>query len=144
VAYGYLAEAFLAWYSASAFHRDMLWNRACGPYAPAFWAMLALNVGVLQALWWGRVRRSPLALFAVSILINAGMWLERYVIVITSTHRDFLPSAWRTVAPTGWDWLLLAGSLGLFFFLILMFIRLLPAISIFEMRGLSHARGTAP
>lgn len=144
VAYGYAMEAFIAWYSGSEFHRYMMWNRAFGPYAPVFWAMLGLNVGLLQLLWWRRVRTSPLALFALSILINAGMWLERYVIVITSEHRDFLPSAWRLVAPTPWDWLLLAGSLGLFFFLMLMFIRLLPAISMFEMRELSHDRGQAP
>ena len=144
VAYGYAMEAFIAWYSGCEFHRYMMWNRAFGPYAPVFWAMLGLNVGLLQLLWCRRVRTSAWALFALSILINAGMWLERYVIVITSEHRDFLPSAWRTVAPTTWDWLLLAGSLGLFFFLMLMFIRLLPAISMFEMRELSHDRGQAP
>lgn len=138
VAYGYLIEYFIAWYSGSEFHRYLLLNRAFGPYAEAFWVMMFCNVGMLQFLWFRRVRQNLGLLFALSIIINVGMWLERYVIVITSTQRDFMPSMWDTVDPTLWDWIFLFGSLGMFFTLMFLFVRLLPAITIFEVRGLIH------
>jgi molybdopterin-containing oxidoreductase family membrane subunit len=140
VAYGYLVEYFIAWYSGSEFERYMAVMRAFGPYAPVFWAMLALNVLTPQALWFSRVRRHPPTLFVLSLLINVGMWLERYVIVVTSTHRDYMPSSWDVALPTFWDWGFLAGSLGLFVALMFLFVRLLPAISIFEVRELLHER----
>jgi molybdopterin-containing oxidoreductase family membrane subunit len=105
-----------------------------GPYWPIWWLVMVCNVGVAQALWWRRVRTSPGLLFAVALAVQLGMWLERFLIVITSLHRDFLPSSWGTYAPTVWDWATLAGSLGLFFTLLFLFVRLLPMIAIAEMR----------
>jgi molybdopterin-containing oxidoreductase family membrane subunit len=114
----------------------MIANRFAGPYAPMYWTLLALNVGVTQGLWFERVRRSPAALFAIAMCVNVGMWLERYIIIVTSLHRDFLPSSWGMYAGTRWDWSLYLGTLGLFLTLFVLFIRFLPMISIFEMRTL--------
>jgi molybdopterin-containing oxidoreductase family membrane subunit len=136
VAYGYLMEAFMAWYSGNPFEQYTMQNRALGPYAPYYWALLLCNVIVPQALWSNRVRSSAVALFLISIVVNIGMWLERFIIVVTSLHRDFLPGAWSMYAPTFWDWATFFGTIGLFFALLFLFIRFLPMISIFEMRTL--------
>ncbi|HSN73366.1 MAG TPA: hypothetical protein VLT59_17755, partial [Steroidobacteraceae bacterium] len=136
----YGVEFLIAWYSGNEFERYVVINRAFGEYAWAFWAMLVGNVVLLQLLWFERVRRNLAVLFVLAVLINVAMWLERYVIVITSAQRDFMPSMWDTVSFTGYDWLLLFGSLGLFFFLMSLFIRFLPVISIFEVRELIHER----
>lgn len=136
VAYGYLMEAFMAWYSGDIFEQFMMANRAFGPYGWTFWALMLFNVLVPQALWWKRVRRNLVALFVVALSVNIGMWLERFVIVITSLHRDFVPSSWRMYYPTFWDWATLFGSLGLFLTLLFLFIRFLPMISISEVREL--------
>jgi molybdopterin-containing oxidoreductase family membrane subunit len=143
VAYGYLSEAFFAWYSGSTFERFAMWTRLFGPYAPSFWVMLACNVGVLQLVWLRQIRERPVLLFAVAILINIGMWLERYVIVVSGPAQDFLPSSWNTQTLTWLDYGLLLGSLGTFFALIFLFIRVLPAISIFEVEELEHEEGRA-
>jgi Ni/Fe-hydrogenase subunit HybB-like protein len=143
VAYGYLSEAFFAWYSGSTFERFAMWTRLFGPYAPMFWVMLACNVGVLQLVWFRQIRERPAALFAVAILINVGMWLERYVIVVSGPAQDFLPTSWNTQTLTWLDYGLLLGSLGTFFALIFLFIRVLPAISIFEVEELEHEEGAA-
>jgi len=135
VAYGYATEAFFAWYSGSEYEMAMFRNRTSGPYGWSYWALILFNVAIPQLLWVRRVRSAPWALFAISIVVNIGMWLERYVIVIT-LHRDFLPSSWGTYSPTIWDIGLYVGSLGLFLFLMMLFIRFLPMISIFEMRTL--------
>ncbi|RYE51390.1 MAG: hydrogenase [Hyphomicrobiales bacterium] len=132
--FGYYSELFMAWYSGDEFERFLVWNRAAGPYAPAYWALIACNVGIVQALWFRRVRSNPAILFVVAILGNIGMWLERYVIVVVSLHRDFLPSSWGIYHGTFWDWMTLAGSFGLFFTLLFLFIRLVPMVSITEMR----------
>jgi len=105
--------------------------------------VLACNVLVPQLLWWRPARRSAWALFAISVVVNLGMWLERVMIVVQSMHHDFMPSAWGNFMPTAWDWIILGGSLAFFAFLFLLFIRLLPAISIFEMRELIHEEKTA-
>jgi Ni/Fe-hydrogenase subunit HybB-like protein len=136
VAYGYLMETFIAWYSGNDFEEYMIKNRALGPYAFYYWALLLSNVLVPQFLWLNRVRSNVVALFVIAIIVNIGMWLERFVIVITSLHRDFLPSSWAMYSPTVWDWLTFFGSIGLFFALLFLFIRFLPMISIFEMRTL--------
>jgi Ni/Fe-hydrogenase subunit HybB-like protein len=136
VAYGYSMEAFMSWYSGNEFEMYMSVNRAVGPYAPAYWALILCNVIVPQALWSDRVRSHPVALFLIAIIVNIGMWLERFVIVITSLHRDFLPSSWGNYLPTVWDWATYIGTLGLFVSLLFLFIRVLPMISIFEMRTL--------
>jgi len=134
VAYGYFTEAFMAWYSGSGVELYMVVNRLRGPYAPLYWALLATNVLLPQALWFRRVRSSVLLLFLVAMSVNVGMWLERFVIVVTSLHRDFLPSSWGMYYPTIWDWATFIGSIGLFLTLLFLFIRFLPVISIFEMR----------
>jgi len=136
VAYGYMMEAFMAWYSGEAYETFMIANRAAGPYAGYFWTLLLCNVVVPQVLWFPQVRSNVLALFVIALIVNIGMWLERFVIVITSLHRDFLPSSWGMYAPTFWDWATFFGTIGLFLSLMFLFIRLLPMISIFEMRTL--------
>jgi molybdopterin-containing oxidoreductase family membrane subunit len=136
VAYGYMMEAFTAWYSASPVEQFMIWNRFTGPYAGFYWLLLLTNVAIPQLLWFQRVRTNVPALFAVAMSINVGMWLERFIIVVTSLHRDFLPSSWGMYWPTRWDIALFAGTIGLFLTLFLLFIRFLPMISIFEMRTL--------
>ncbi|MEZ4735219.1 MAG: quinol:electron acceptor oxidoreductase subunit ActD [Caldilineaceae bacterium] len=136
VAYGYLTEGFTAWYSGSGMERFWLFNRSFGPYWWAFWALMLCNIVIPQALWFGWVRSKPLLLFLVAITVNIGMWLERYVIIVVSLHRDFLPSSWGMYAGTIWDWATFLGTIGLFLTLIVVFIRVLPMISIFEMRHL--------
>src|SRR5262249_40036412 len=114
VGYGYLMEAFMAWYSGNGYEKFVQVNRMFGPYAPAYWALLICNVLIPQVLWWRRARSNTVALFVVALTVLLGMWLERFVIVITSLHRDFLPSSWGMYSPTVWDWATLFGSLGLF------------------------------
>ncbi len=143
VAYGYWIEAFMAWYSGNPYERFMMWNRLFGPYGSMFWGLLTCNIAIPQLLWFQRVRNSVPALFCISIIINIGMWLERYVIVITSLQRDFLPSSWGMFSGTVWDWATLAGSVGLFFALLFLFVRVLPMISIFEMRTLVPKSSTS-
>src|SRR5437667_3049209 len=138
VAYGYIMEAFMSWYSGEVFERYMMWNRAFGPYGWTFWLLMAVNVVIPQALWSRRVRTSPVWLFCVALSVNIGMWLERFVIVIVSLHRDFDPSMWRMFYPTAWDWLTLFGSIGLFLTLLFLFIRYLPMISISEAQELNR------
>ncbi|HEY4231797.1 MAG TPA: NrfD/PsrC family molybdoenzyme membrane anchor subunit [Lacipirellulaceae bacterium] len=134
VAYGYLTETFTAWYSGQQPDLYVVENRAMGPYAFWYWLLLTCNIAVPQFLWSARVRRNTYALFALALVINLGMWLERFIIVVVSLHRDFLPSSWGMYTPTFWDWSTLFGSIGLFVALMFLFIRLLPVISIFEMR----------
>ncbi|HYY59973.1 MAG TPA: NrfD/PsrC family molybdoenzyme membrane anchor subunit [Burkholderiales bacterium] len=136
VAYGYFIETFTAYYSGDEYEIAMVHDRLHGFYAPVYWTVLLCNVLVPQLLWWRAARRSVWTLFAISLLVNLGMWLERVMIVVQSMHRDFLPSAWGEFVPTIWDWITLFGSIGFFAFLFLLFVRLLPAISIFEMREL--------
>jgi Ni/Fe-hydrogenase subunit HybB-like protein len=138
VAYGYAMEVFMGWYSANPYEEHVVVNRAFGPYAPAFWALILCNVIVPQFLWSQKIRVSPWVLWTIAIIANVGMWLERFVIVVTSLHQDYLPSSWDMYYPTFWDWSTFIGTLGLFFFLLLLFIRFLPMISIFEMRELVH------
>jgi len=136
VAYSYLMEIFMAFYSGDEFDQYMILNRMRGPYAPIYWIVILFNVVLPQSLWFKRIRLSVGTLFVLSIVVNIGMWLERFMIIVTSLHRDFLPSSWDMFYPTFWDWAILIGSLGAFGWLFLMFVRFLPAISISEMRKL--------
>jgi molybdopterin-containing oxidoreductase family membrane subunit len=136
VAYGYFIETFTAFYSGDPFEIAMVKDRFSGFYGPVYWTVLACNVVIPQILWWPAARRSVWALFAVSLVVNLGMWLERVMIVVQSMHHDFLPSAWGNFIPSIWDWITLLGSIAFFLFLFLLFVRFLPAISIFEMREL--------
>jgi molybdopterin-containing oxidoreductase family membrane subunit len=136
VAYGYSMEAFTAWYSGNLFERFMMLNRAFGDYGWCYWLLIASNIAIPQLLWFRRVRNNTATLFAIALVINVGMWLERFVIVIVSLSRDYLPSSWGYYKPTFWDWATFFGTIGLFASLLFVFIRLLPMISIFEMREL--------
>jgi molybdopterin-containing oxidoreductase family membrane subunit len=136
VAYGYMMETFMAFYSQDIFERYMMMNRMFGPYAVVYWLLILCNIALPQALWFKRVRQNVPALFALSLVVNTGMWLERFVIIVTSLHRDFLPSSWGMYYPTRWDWMTFVGTLGLFLTLFYLFIRYLPVISIYEMRSL--------
>lgn len=136
VAYGYLMEVFMSWYSGNDFERFMVENRLTGPYHTLYFALILTNVIIPQLLWFQRVRTNIPLLFGVAMSINIGMWLERYVIIVVSLHRDFLPSSWGMYAGTIYDYGTFFGTIGLFLTLLFLFIRLLPMISIFEMRTL--------
>ncbi len=138
VVYGYIIEAFIAWYSGAEAERYMIYNRMFGPHWWAFWALILCNGIAIQPLWSKRVRQNPALLFIISIIVSVGMWLERFVIIIVSLTRDFMPSAWRDYVATFWDYSLFLGSFGLFFTLWFLFIRLLPSIASTEMKELLH------
>lgn len=138
VAYGYLMEDFTAWYSGDTYELSKLHDHLYGANAPMYWTVMFCNVGASQLLWFRRVRVSPLSLFCVSIVINIGMWLERYDIVIGSLRSDFLPSAFGTFSGTFWDWSLFIGTMGFFLLLFCVFIRLFPMMSMFELREQAH------
>jgi Ni/Fe-hydrogenase subunit HybB-like protein len=145
VVYGYAMELYFAWYSASQYEWFMMKNRIWfGPYWWSYWLLIICNGLSIQLLWFKRFRESPFWLFVISVIVSIGMWLERFVIIITSLHRDFLPSSWGMFAPTFWDIAMFAGTLGFFFTLVFLFIRFLPIISIFEVRTLlpeAHVHG---
>jgi molybdopterin-containing oxidoreductase family membrane subunit len=136
VTYGYAMEAFFAWYSGNTYERFMMKNRMFGPYGHTYALLILCNCLSVQVLWSQRARRSVPLLFVLSIVVNIGMWLERYVIVITSLHRDFVPGAWGMYHGTFWDYSTYYGTIGLFLALMFLFIRVLPVISIAEMREL--------
>jgi len=136
VAYGYFMEFFMAWYSGNQYEIFVTLNRFFGPYAWAFWVMIAANVLTPQLLWSRRVRHNVPLLFIISLIVNVGMWFERFIIVVTSLSRDFIPAAWDNYYPTFYDFATYIGTIGLFFALLFLFIRVLPVISIFEMREL--------
>lgn len=136
VAYGYAMELFMAWRTGNKYEWYMTINRMRGPYWTMYWTLILANVVIPQLLWMKRIRRSTLALFLIALVVNVGMWVERYVIIITSLHRDYLPSSWGMYSGTRWDYAVFLGTIGLFVTLVLLFIRLLPSISIFEMRTL--------
>ena len=139
VAYGYAVEAFIAWYSGDPYEGFMIWNRITGPYRWLYAALILCNVVIPQLLWLNRVRLNVALLFVISLVVNVGMWLERFIIVVTSLHRDYLPSSWGMFRPTVWDWGTYIGTMGLFVALLFLFLRFLPMISIFEMRTILPA-----
>jgi Ni/Fe-hydrogenase subunit HybB-like protein len=136
VGYGYMMEAFSAYYSSNPYERFMILNRMTGPYAAMYWCLILCNIVTPQFLWFRKVRSKVGALFAIAMVVNVGMWLERFVIVVTSLHRDFLPSSWGMYYPTRWDFAVFFGTIGLFVMLLFLFLRFLPLISIYEMRVL--------
>src|SRR5690606_34345827 len=131
----YGMEFFIAWYGGVEYESFAFVNRAFGPYWWSYWIMVSCNVISPQFFWIRRLRRSPWFLFVMSIFVNIGMWFERFVIVVTSLHRDFLPSSWAYYRPTLIDILTLAGSFGLFMTLFLLFARYLPVLAISEVKG---------
>jgi Ni/Fe-hydrogenase subunit HybB-like protein len=136
VAYGYSMEAFMAWYSGNTTERFMMWNRMFGPFGWSYWLLIFCNVIVINTLWIKKLRTNTVYLFVVSLIVGVGMWLERFVIIVTSLSRDFLPSSWGGYRGTPWDYSMFFGTIGLFLTLFFLFIRFLPTISIFEMRTL--------
>jgi Ni/Fe-hydrogenase subunit HybB-like protein len=136
VAYGYAIEAFTGWYSGNRYDQNLLWNRLHGPYAGVYWMLLICNIFLPQLLWIRKMRTSPPWLFLISFIILVGMWLERFVIVVVSLSRDFLASSWGMYYPTRWDWMTFFGTIGMFLTAMFLFVRILPMISIFEMRTL--------
>ena len=145
VAYGYAMEAFMAWYSGGQFERYAFVNRMwAGGYWWTYWVLILCNILIPQALWSRRVRMNVPAVFFIALVVNVGMWLERFVIVVTSLTRDFVPSSWGMYYPTIWDWSTYLGTIGVFLALMFLFIRVLPAISIFEMREVVHHTGKEP
>jgi Ni/Fe-hydrogenase subunit HybB-like protein len=136
VAYGYLMEAFFAWYSGNTFELFMMKNRMFGPYGMIYWLLILCNVLVPSLLWWKKMRDNLFVIFIISMFINVGMWLERFVIIVMSLNRDFTPSAWRFYKPTIFDFTMFFGTVGFFLTLMFLFIRFVPMIPIFEMKTL--------
>ena len=137
VCYGYAMEAFFAWYSGAEYEVFMMYNRMFeGPYWWSYWLLILCNGVSIQFLWFKRFRESAFWLFIISVVVSVGMWLERFVIIVTSLQRDFLPSSWGMYSPTIFDWSMYIGTIGFFFALIFLFVRMLPVISIFEVRTL--------
>ena len=140
VAYSYGIELFMAWYGANSYEAFAQRNRALGPYAWAYWVMMTCNVFVPQLFWSQKVRTTPWLMWIIAGLVNVGMWLERFVIIVASLGRDFLPSSWGMFWPTAVDMMMLAGSFGLFFTLFLLFCRYLPMVAMAEVKGVLPAR----
>lgn len=136
VAYGYLLEVFYAWYSGNVYEQYMIVNRMKGPYAPMYWMLILCNIIVPQFLWVKKIRTNTIALFIISLVVSVGMWLERFVIIVVSLHRDYLPSSWGMYHGKPADYTMFLGTIGLFLCMIFLFVRFLPIISIFEMRTL--------
>ncbi|HCA58066.1 MAG TPA: hydrogenase, partial [Blastocatellia bacterium] len=137
VVYGYAMEGFFAWYSAAEYEWFMMKNRIWeGPYWWSYWLLIICNGLSIQLLWFKKFRESAFWLFMISLVVSVGMWLERFVIIVTSLNRDFLPSSWAMYTPTMFDWSMFIGTIGFFFTLLYLFIRFVPIISIFEVRTL--------
>jgi Ni/Fe-hydrogenase subunit HybB-like protein len=139
VVYGYSVEAFMGWYSANRYETFMISNRMFGNYWYMYWFLILCNGLTPQLLWFKQVRTNIPLLFVIALVVNTGMWLERFVIVVTSLSRDFLPSSWSMYAGTMWDWMTYIGTLGLFTWLMFLFLRFVPMISMFEMRTIMPA-----
>lgn len=144
VGIAYLTEFFMAWYSGVEYEQYAFFNRAFGPYAWAYWIMMTCNVITPQLFWFKKIRTSLWATFIISIFINIGMWFERFVIIVTSLHRDFLPSSWTMYKPTIVEVGLYVGTFGLFFTLFLLFIRVFPVIAIAEVKSVLKSAGEKP
>jgi Ni/Fe-hydrogenase subunit HybB-like protein len=138
VAYGYLMEHFVAWYSGSATELFAFVNRAAGPYRAVYWTMLTCNVLVPQLFWFRWARTNLAVMWVISILINVGMWTERFIIVVTSLHRDFLPSSWAMFYPTWVDISLFLGTIGFFVMMFLLFLRFVPAVAVAEVKEMNY------
>jgi molybdopterin-containing oxidoreductase family membrane subunit len=141
VGMAYITEFFVAAYSGVEYEQYAFLNRAFGPYWWAYWTMMSCNLLAPQFFWSSKLRKNPKFLFAMSIVVNIGMWFERFVIIVTSLHRDFIPANWAMYTPTIVDFAILLGSFGLFFFLFFLFIKFLPSINMAEIKSIipTHA-----
>ena len=144
VGYAYATEFFIAWYSANQYERFVFVNRAFGPYWWAYWTMVSCNVISPQIFWIKKLRTHVLVTFVMSIFVNIGMWFERFVIIATSLHRDFLPSSWGYFRPSYVDICTFAGTFGFFMVLFLLFIRFVPSIALSEVKGVMAAQAHLP
>ena len=144
VGFAYATEFFMAFYSGNPYEQFVFMNRALGPFCIAYWTMVTCNVVIPQLLWSPRVRASLPAVFVIAIFVNIGMWFERFVIIVTSLHRDFLPSSWASYFPSTIEIATLVGSFGLFFTSFLIFCRILPVIAIAEVKGAAHLKKREP
>lgn len=135
VGFAYITEFFMAWYSGVVYEQYAFLNRMSGPYFWAYWIMMSCNLILPQLFWWKKLRRHIGFMMFVSIIVNIGMWFERFVITVTSLHRDYLPSSWDYFSPTIWDLALYIGSFGLFFTLFLLFLRFVPMVAIAEVKA---------
>ena len=140
VVYGYLNEAFFGYYSGALYEDAVMKNRYFGPYAFQYWLLITCNAIVPQLLWFRSIRLNLVVLWLITLVVGVGMWLERFVIVVQSLHRDFMPSSWDMYAGTKWDWMLFIGTIGFFLFAMCLFIRWVPMISMFEIREIVHRR----
>jgi molybdopterin-containing oxidoreductase family membrane subunit len=143
VAYGYGIEAFMGWYSGNMFDSFLLWNRLHGPYAFWYLSLIATNIVIPQLLWMKKFRTSTFWLWVISLVVLVGMWLERFIIIVVGLHRDFLTSSWGMFYPTKWDWMTYIGTIGMFLTAMWLFVRILPMVSISELRTLlpeAHVR----
>jgi molybdopterin-containing oxidoreductase family membrane subunit len=138
--YGYVMENFIAWYSGNPFEMHTWYQWWAGPYAPIYRATIFVNVVVIQALWWKNVRTSVWALFAIALLVDISMWLERFTIVVITLFQDYVPSSWHLFKPTFWDWSFLFGTISFFIFLFLLFSKFIPVVAEHELRELLHKR----
>ncbi|HTL11889.1 MAG TPA: NrfD/PsrC family molybdoenzyme membrane anchor subunit [Bdellovibrionota bacterium] len=135
VGYAYACEFFIAWYSGNPYEAFAFTNRAFGPYWWAYWIMASCNVIIPQVFWWKKMRTNVGVMFVVSLFVNIGMWFERFVITVTSLHRDFLPSSWAYYTPTWYDWGITLGAMGFFFTFFLLFCRVFPVVAMAEVKG---------
>jgi Ni/Fe-hydrogenase subunit HybB-like protein len=139
VAYSYLSEAFISWESGDTYERHITFvTRALGPYAPVYWLMIACNVVIPQTLWFRRVRTSPLGLWLVALFVQIGMWTERFILIVTSEHQDWLPSSWAIYRPSIVDGAILLGTISFFLLLFLLMIRFVPFLPIAEQKEILH------
>jgi molybdopterin-containing oxidoreductase family membrane subunit len=139
VSYGYLMEHFVAWYSGNAYEISAFFRvRQRGPFNGIYWLMIACNVVIPQLLWWKRIRVNLVLTWFIALLVNVGMWFERFVIIVTSLHRDFLPASWGSYAPTWVDFCIFAGTIGFFSTAMLLFLKFIPAVAVTEVKELRH------
>jgi Ni/Fe-hydrogenase subunit HybB-like protein len=136
--YGYIMDAFTAWYSADPFERGTLLDRVMGPFAATYWTAVVLNFVPLQLLWLKRIRRSMPLQFLIALSVTLGMWFERYMLVISTLAKDFLPSSWGPYTASVWEWTLFFGLVGFFIFFFALFVRFLPSIPIAEVKEVLH------
>ena len=141
VGVAYITELFIAWYSGVEYEQYAFLNRATGPYAWAYWAMMSCNVFSPQFMWFKRLRTSIMFSFFISIVVNIGMWFERFVIIVTSLHRDYLPSSWTMFSPTFIDISIFIGTIGFFFVLFLLYARTFPVIAQAEVKTILKSSG---
>jgi hypothetical protein len=144
ITYAYFAEFFMAWYTGNTFEQSSFYNRAFGIYGPLFWLMVAFNSVLPLTLLSGRMRANLIYVYVVAICVLIGMWVERFVIIVSSLSHDYDPYAWGTYMPTIYEWGITLGSFGLFFFMFAGFSKILPVVAMGEMKALVRSKSGGP